>query len=239
MAGVRLDHVAIAAERMADAVPFLAGTLGGTPAFGLRSKSYRFGQWRFANGARIEVLEPARPDSFLHRFLARRSPAIHHVTFKVPSLAAACERAEAHGYDIVGRDESEPAWKEAFLHPKQALGIVVQVAEASVPAGGPRTPWEPPARAAEPAPPAAVLGLRLRADSAERARLQWDVVLGADTVEDHGDRLVFRWTRSPLRIAVDIDPTGEAGPGVIEYAGVARPAPPDDPGFARLFAPAG
>lgn len=83
---------------MTDAPALLAGRLGGVPVFGADTGAYRFGQWRFAGGGRLEVLEPAETDGVRHRFLAQRSPGIHHVTFKVPSLGAACERAAAHGY---------------------------------------------------------------------------------------------------------------------------------------------
>ena len=50
------DHIAIATHRMADAAAVLMGELGGLPAFGGDSGPYRFGQWRFDNGARLEVL---------------------------------------------------------------------------------------------------------------------------------------------------------------------------------------
>ena len=126
---IHFDHIAIAVHRLADAPAVLVGALGGTPAYGAPTRPYNFYQWRFANGARLEVLEPAAPDSFLHRFLAHRGPGIHHVTFKVPDLKEACARAESHGYQIVGYDDADPGWAEAFLHPRQAQGIVVQLAE--------------------------------------------------------------------------------------------------------------
>src|SRR6266849_3170335 len=138
MSEIRFDHIALALPRMADAVPFLAGTLGGAPAFGADAGVYRFGQWRFANKARLEVLEPTGADGFLHRFLAARGPGIHHVTFKVPSLREACDRAKDHGYEIVGYRDVNPYWKEAFLHPRRALGVVVQLAD-SAPGGTGRT----------------------------------------------------------------------------------------------------
>ena len=122
------DHIAIATHRMADAAAVLMGELGGLPAFGGDSGPYRFGQWRFDNGARLEVLEPAGAGGFLHRFLAQHGPGVHHVTFRVPDLRAACARAEAAGYGIVGYDDANPYWQEAFLHPRQAMGIVVQLA---------------------------------------------------------------------------------------------------------------
>src|SRR4030095_6575510 len=96
-------------------------------------------------------IEPAGDDGFLHRFLAQRGPGVHHVTFKVPSTRAACDRARALGLNPVGFDDSDPGWIEAFLHPKESLGIVVQFAESrggeteaqrpqQAAAGGPETP---------------------------------------------------------------------------------------------------
>jgi len=129
--GTRFDHIAIGLQRIADAPATLVGALGGEPARGMRLPTFAWASWRFAGGGLIEILEPAGADGFLHRFLAARGPGIHHVTFRVPSLAAACARARAQGYQIVGLDDTDPHWKEAFLHPKQAQGIVVQLAESS------------------------------------------------------------------------------------------------------------
>ena len=209
-------HIAIALPRLADAAGVLVGALGGLPDASAPSRGFNFGCWRYAGGGRIEVLEPAGADGFLQRFLAQRGPGIHHVTFKVPSLAEACARAEAHGYPIVGRDESNPGWKEAFLHPRRALGIVVQFAES-----GERS--EPPLRLAlppgppSPPPPVTVVGLRLRARSRERARRQWEAVLQGEPAEGDG-ALLYRWPGSPMRIAVEVDPAADEGPVAIELA---------------------
>ncbi len=236
MSGIRLDHIALAVPRMADATPFLVGVLGGQPAYG--APSYRFGQWRFANRARLELLEPLGSDGFLHRFLAQRGPGVHHVTFKVPSLRAACARAEAHGYGIVGYDDSRPEWKEAFLHPRQALGIVVQLAESE--RGGEALPaWTPPPAPPDPPPPVAVVGLRLRARSSERVKTQWEVVLEGQASQAPDGALIYRWPRSPLRIAVEIDPAGPEGPVALEIASPrALPLPPGPhPVLGAVFRP--
>lgn len=214
-----LDHIAIAAARIADALPVLVGALGGVPESGAPSRGFNWGCWRYAGGGRIEVLEPAGEAGFLHRFLAHRGPGIHHVTFRVPSLPAACRRAEAHGYKIVGYDDSRPGWAEAFLHPKQALGIVVQLAESRrVPGAARRPPWQPPPGPADPPPPVRILGLRLRARAAEPARTQWEtVLLGEGSVAAEG-ALAFRWPGSPTRIVVEVAPAAEEGPIAIEFA---------------------
>ena len=176
---IRFDHIAIALSRIADTPAALAGALGGVPDRGAPSGVYRWATWRFAGGGCIEILEPMGADGFLHRFLTRHGPGIHHVTFKVPSLREACERARAQGYAIVGYDDSDPYWAEAFLHPKQALGIVVQIVEQKPRDGVEsrwRSPWPPGPD--NPPPPVTILWLRMRAWSRERAGIQWERVLG-------------------------------------------------------------
>jgi Glyoxalase/Bleomycin resistance protein/Dioxygenase superfamily len=220
VSGIQFDHIAIAARRIADAPPYLMGVLGGVAYFGMSADVFRFGQWEFEGGGRIEVLEPRGDDGFLHRFLAARGPGVHHVTFKVPSLEETRERATALGYGVVGYNARVPRWKEAFLHPKEALGIVVQIVESDEQA--PRGHWrKPPPMPTEPPPPVRLLGLRLRAHSAERARRQWSALLGGDASVEGGVH-VFRWASSPLRIVVEIDATGEERPTGIEIVPTGR-----------------
>src|SRR3989442_8178374 len=59
---IRFDHIAIAVPRIAEATPFLVGELGGVPAYGAPAGAYRFGQWRFDGGGRLEILEPLGED---------------------------------------------------------------------------------------------------------------------------------------------------------------------------------
>jgi len=215
----RLDHVAIGVAREQDATPWLVGELGGSAFSAGPGLGFRFWQFSFARGGLIEVLEPeGPPGGFLHRFLDARGPGIHHVTFKVPDLRAAAARAERLGYGVVGMNELHPAWKEAFLHPKQAQGVVVQLAE-SHPELEPEE-WSQPSfpPLPEPAPQRAdVLGVCLRATSGARARRQWQELLGGRCSSERNS-LVFRWPDSPLAIRVAIDAAAPPGPLGIEIA---------------------
>src|SRR5262249_4676749 len=134
---VLFDHVAIAVPRLADAQAILAAHLGGRSAYGMTRGAFSFWHWRYEGGGDIEVLEPWGADGFLHRFLARRGAGIYHVMFTVLSFVDVCDRAWTHGYSVVGYDDSDPDWKEAFLHPRQAQGIVVQFAETHAEAPSP------------------------------------------------------------------------------------------------------
>ena len=148
-----LDHVAVAAERQSDLWPRYAGDLGGQWVGGGPSPGFHWAQVIFGNGMRLEALQPyaVEQSDFLRRFLDRNGPGPHHLTFKVPDIADALAQAEASGYRPTGVNLSDPNWKEAFLHPKDAPGVVVQLAESG---GDPPTarPGDfPPARITGPA----------------------------------------------------------------------------------------
>jgi hypothetical protein len=199
---------------------FVVGELGACPTIGGPNLAFRGGQWRFANGALLELIEPSGPPGgFLERFLAARGPGIHHVTFKLPALSVAIARCGALGYDVVGVSDTHPAWKEAFLHPKQAQGIVVQLAEAHPELGDDwNERWRPPPAPPPARKPAALLALRLSARSRSEALRQWRDALGGALAEECDGELAFRWPDSPLRIVVTIDAGAAPGPRRLELA---------------------
>ena len=69
--GVDLDHVAVAVEQWADAWPRFVGVLGGRWMSGGKGPGFAPSQLGFANGMRVEVLEPhlVEHNDFLRRFL--------------------------------------------------------------------------------------------------------------------------------------------------------------------------
>ena len=147
-----LDHFAIGAPApLADGWELFAGVLGGAWAYGGDSPGYWWGQLEFASGPKIELLTPTGgPDAaFLERFLAARGAGPHHFNFLVTDIGETLARVRAHGIEPVGVNLANPGWKEAFLHPRDAHGIVIQVAQQSSPSRSPRPAELPP-----PGPPA-------------------------------------------------------------------------------------
>jgi methylmalonyl-CoA/ethylmalonyl-CoA epimerase len=146
-----LDHLAIAAPALADGWELFGGVLGGTWAYGGDSPGFWWGQLEFAAGPKAELLTPTGgPDAaFLDRFLAARGAGPHHFNFLVTDIEDTLARITAFGVEPVGVNLANPDWKEAFLHPRVAHGIVIQVAQQ---AGSLVTP--PPRDLAEPGPPA-------------------------------------------------------------------------------------
>ncbi|HUY63842.1 MAG TPA: VOC family protein [Acidimicrobiales bacterium] len=210
---VVLDHVAVAVEAWADAWGRYVVELGGRWASGGLNVGFGPAQLRFANDARVEVLQPwqAEANPFLRRFLDTNGPGPHHLTFKVPDIAHALEAAASAGFTAVQVDLSDPEWKEAFLHPRQATGVVVQMAQA---AGS----WESPPPEGFPtdAPhgaPAAFTHVTHAVADLDDALALFSGLLGGELAERHHDTgagwhgVTLRWP-GPLGLRL-ITPTGD------------------------------
>ena len=145
-----LDHLAIGTPTLTDGWDLFGGVLGGTWVYGDDSPGYWWGQLGFAAGPKIELLTPTGgPDSaFLERFLAAHGAGPHHFNFIVSDIGHTLARFRALGLEPIGVNLDNPDWKEAFLHPRSAHGIVIQVAQQ---AGSPRTPA--PRALPDPGPP--------------------------------------------------------------------------------------
>ena len=78
---------------------------------------------------RVEVIEPASATSFIQRFLERRGPGMHHVTFEVGDWDRAVNACALHDVPIFGEragTTDDVPWREAFIHPRYTGGVLVQ-----------------------------------------------------------------------------------------------------------------
>lgn len=134
---ITMDHLAVASDHAWDQLIRYSYHVGarwmGGPANDPDSEAgdqFYFCQVEFDGGTKIEILEAIEGEGsdFIRRFLDRNGPGPHHYTFKVPDIHEAIAAAESAGYDIVGARLDDPKWQEAFLHPKQSHGIVIQLA---------------------------------------------------------------------------------------------------------------
>lgn len=125
-----LDHAALGLRDVTDTLFTLVGELGATVIDGGEAVGFRIVQVRMG-GMRVELMEPWATDrfDFLARFLDRNGEGPHHLTFKVEGIRDEIARLEALGYPPVRTQLDNPWWREAFFHPKQTFGTVIQVAE--------------------------------------------------------------------------------------------------------------
>jgi methylmalonyl-CoA/ethylmalonyl-CoA epimerase len=124
----RVDHLSLALERIEPAVRFFErhfdGRLEDESHLGYDG-SFRLRQMRLRD-YRLELMEPARPEGFLARFLARRGEGMHHLSIDVEDLDTALAPFERAGVVIVDRLDFAPGRRTAFLHPRSAFGVLVQ-----------------------------------------------------------------------------------------------------------------
>ena len=190
---IDLDHVAVAVESQADAWPRYAGELAGAWVGGGGTAGFWSGQVSYANGMKVEVLEPylVEQNDFLRRFLDRSGPGPHHLTFKVKDIRSALVQVEQAGYRPVSVNLADPMWQEAFIHPKDAPGVVVQLAQSAGDGdwSSPRPGNLPPPARTTPASLVHVAHAVASLD--DGCRLFVDLLAGR--VENEGDDGATRW----------------------------------------------
>jgi methylmalonyl-CoA/ethylmalonyl-CoA epimerase len=87
-------------------------------------------QYRFPGGGKVELVNPMG-EGFVSRFLDRRGEGVHHLTLKVKGIEAQVRRLEEAGIPLTLVDLSNPSWREVFIHPKVAHGVLIQIAESA------------------------------------------------------------------------------------------------------------
>jgi len=128
----RFDHVAIAGTSFEAMLPLYRDALGGRVRNGGVNTVLGFATVNvdFAAGRHVELVAPVEGSAFLDGFLRRTGGAggLHHVTFLVPDIRAAVAALQDRGYATFGENLDDPVWAEAFVHPRDSGGVLLQVA---------------------------------------------------------------------------------------------------------------
>ncbi len=128
-----LDHVAVAGPSIAALLPLYRDALGGRFLYGGidDDPGFRTATFAYPGGGKIELLDPTPGSTFLDSFLRRTggSGGLHHITFRVPDLAASHAELDARGVPHFGLRVGDPIWNELFIHPRDGSGVLVQLAQ--------------------------------------------------------------------------------------------------------------
>ena len=83
--------------------------------------------------AKIELMEPSRPDSPVAKFLERNPRGgLHHFCLNVDDVGAAAGALEASGAQVLGGGKPQlnvHGDRIAFVHPRDFLGVLVELEE--------------------------------------------------------------------------------------------------------------
>ena len=205
---IDLDHTAFAVDDALAWARRLRRDLGALPIAGDVLPEFRWLQLYVGSpdaGARIELLDPTG-DGFLTRFLDRRGPGPHHITFNVPDLRESVAQARERGATVVGGDYSNPSWFEAFLMPDDKHGVVLQLAQTDVEHPPPAEPdWCRPLWEIDPAGVATLGATHLASTDLDHSRDLFGGLLQA-TVSDTAYGLELSWPSGSIRVSASARP---------------------------------
>lgn len=127
----RIDHIAIAVRDLAKAKSFFLDALGGRELYcaPFPAQSFRWTTIELGTSCLLELIDPIEEEGFLHRFIEKRGEGPHHITIQVNDIQETHRVLEQSGIPTFGLAESLPGWKEFFVHPKDAFGVLIQFAE--------------------------------------------------------------------------------------------------------------
>lgn len=128
----RVDHIAVAARDHDGAERFFCGVLGALPGnrAGVAGRNFYWQSLVLGDLTRLELVSPMEGGSFLDGFLQHRAGGVHHITLQTPDLDAMARHLEENGVPYFGRNEYPGGvWKELFIHPRDAFGVLIQIAE--------------------------------------------------------------------------------------------------------------
>jgi methylmalonyl-CoA epimerase len=126
---MRVDHLSIAVRDMDAALAFFGRhfpiALGHERRLG-HTGDYLWCDF-FIGAFKLELIQSAGRGSFVERFLARRGEGLHHLSIEAPDFERVVADLERAGLRIVDRFEGGPDEKTAFISPRSAFGVLIQL----------------------------------------------------------------------------------------------------------------
>ena len=131
----RLNHVAIAVPRLAEAAAIYGNALGAQVSAPVPHPEHGVTVvFVTLPNTKIELLEPLGERSPIAAFLERNpSGGIHHICYEVADIAAASARLIDAGARVLGDGKPKigaHGKPVLFLHPKDFCGTLVEIEEA-------------------------------------------------------------------------------------------------------------
>ncbi|HEY8514866.1 MAG TPA: VOC family protein [Candidatus Binatia bacterium] len=126
---LRVDHFSIAVRSIDEALEFFSRYLPvrmNTEKRPGYTDDFRWCDF-YVGHIKMELIESARPGSFVERFLERRGEGLHHLSLEIDALDPLVERMERDGLRIVDRFAISDDVKTAFVSPRSAHGMLIQL----------------------------------------------------------------------------------------------------------------
>lgn len=128
----KIDHIGIAVKSLENTLPFYTDVLGLT-LLGIEVVDTQKVKVAFlhAGETKLELLEPTSEESPIAGFIAKRGEGIHHVALGVTSIEERIANMREQGIRMIDDQPRLGAGgaQIAFMHPKSAAGVLVELCE--------------------------------------------------------------------------------------------------------------
>ena len=129
MKPIKINHVAIVVQDIDAALNFWEQTFGveldhveDVPSQKSKVAFLPLGE------SEIELVQPTTSDSGLAYFLEKRGEGMHHICIEVEDIDATLAELKSKGVRLINDVPEElPGRKMAFIHPKAANGVLVEL----------------------------------------------------------------------------------------------------------------
>ncbi len=132
MKPTHIEHIGIAVNSIADALPFYEKVLG-LKCYNIEEVADQKVKTAFfmIGQTKIELLESTDPEGPVGKFIEKRGEGIHHIAFAVDNLEERLREAEAAGIKLIDTAPRKGAegLSIAFMHPKSTFGVLTELCE--------------------------------------------------------------------------------------------------------------
>ena len=128
----KIEHLGIAVKELAKSIPLFEQLLN-TPCYkteevaseGVHPAFFQVGE------SKVELLEAAKADSPIARFIEKKGEGIHHIAFDVENIEAEMRRLAALGFELLNETPKRGADNKlvCFLHPKTTNGVLIELCQ--------------------------------------------------------------------------------------------------------------
>ena len=127
----KINHIAIAVEDIDQALAFWQVALGlklhhieDVPNQKVRVAFLPIGE------GEVELVQPTDTETGIAKFLHEKGPGMHHLCIEVENIEQALEDLKGKGVRLINESAQVlPGRKMAFIHPKSASGVLVELYE--------------------------------------------------------------------------------------------------------------
>ena len=132
---LRIDHIAVLVDNLESTLSFWRDALGMDLSH-IQDVQAENAQIAFlpTGDSEIELVRPTTSDSGLARYLEKRGPGMHHICLEVDDIEGMLVQLKEKGIQLINESPrvGERGKKYAFIHPKSANGVMVELYELPV-----------------------------------------------------------------------------------------------------------